>query len=629
MRVERIAADQDSITFKITSDLYIDQGQAFAPDSVPTFTRSDYVAYLTLAQDALRFADGGLRIKFNVGILDQSNGEWSSGPKLRLVLSNATSSAQGTIKYAIQVSDVSTDLGKGTATWQCADFRSIALRTAATQSATIPINNGGAIGWAELFRQVGWRLILAAPLGILHPTGGTTWSPADLHEVLLKSIPAKPTLDDEWQVFLLCVEDIVYLNDAYRGMMFDFAEFDSDKTPRQGCAISATWPIPSDASWHPASTRRFFGNYLPLYFRTAVHEVGHSFGLEHPSTPGPEKLMSATNDLVGKQGFPDKLPFEFSTDEQEWLRHMPDPVVRPGGLPYPASNPSDDRTTRELRNSMCEVKLDPLLPNFLLGAPVRLCFVITNRGRKTLRLPRNVVFSHGGVSVRVVGPDGQTKLVTPNLLVCDECDWAPLGPRKSVWGAVTLLRCRQGALFSEVGTYRIELVIPAKHDRQNYVLRGRCKVSVLSPPTIVSQKLAIRVNNAGALQPTLVLGGELPPDGSRLMKSLLKDKSLGQHYRFMEAKRIASMWTGRGDLKKIASLISSDSVMTFKEVSRALDIVRTCLTANSRAFAAAKSILEQLRLKIVSEDIPLPIQEELMQSYRSVNRILKRKQSSP
>jgi hypothetical protein len=627
MRVERIAADQDSITFKITSDLYIDQGQVFVPDTVPTFTRSDYVAYLTLAQNALRFADGGLRIKFNVGILDQSNGEWSSGPKLRLVLTNATSSAHEAIKYAIQVSDGSTDLGNGTATWQCMDFRSIALRTAATQNATIPMNNGGVIGWAEVFRQVGWRLNLAAPLSISHPTGGNTWSPAVLHKVLTTCIPVKPTLDEEWHVFLLCVEDIVYSSDAYRGMMFDFAEFDSDKTPRQGCAISATWPIPSDASWHPASTQKVFGKYPPLYFRTAVHELGHSFGLEHPSTPGPEKLMSATNDLVGKTGFPDKLPFEFSKEEQEWLTHMPDPVVRPGGLPYPTSNPSDDRPPRELRNSICEIKLDPLLPSYPMGAPVRICFVITNRSRKTLRLPRNVGFSHGGVNVRVVGPDGKAKLVTPNLLVCDECDWVSLGSRKSVWGAITLLRCRQGALFSEVGTYRIELVIPARLDRENFTLRGRGKVSVKLPPTKSSQKLANRAINAKELQPTLVLGGELSTNSSRLLNSLLDDKVFGPHYKFLEAKRIASTWVGRGDLRKIVSLISNDSVMTFKEISRALNIIQSSLENKSRAFVAAQVILEQLREKIVTENITLPVKSELMQSYNLVVRLLKRKQS--
>ncbi len=627
MRVERIAADQDSITFKITSDLYIDQGQVFAPDTVPTFIRSDYVAYLTLAQNALRFVDGGLRIKFNVGILNQPNGEWESGPKLKLVLSNATSNALGAIKYAIQVSDGSTDLGNGTATWQCADFRSIALRIAATQDAPIPMNNGGVIGWTELFRQVGWRLKLAAPLSISNPTGGTKWSPVVLHEVLAKSIPAKPTLDEEWQVFLLCVEDIVYLSNAYRGMMFDFAEFDSDETPRQGCAISSTWPIPSDASWHPANKEKYFGKYPPLYFRTAVHEVGHSFGLEHPSTPGSEKIMSATNDLVGTTLFPDKLPFEFSKDEQEWLRHMPDPVVRPGGLPYPALTPSDDRPTKELRNSICEIKLESLLPNYPLGAPVRLCFVITNRSRKIIRLPRNIGFSHGGVRVRVIGPDSKVKHVTPNLLVSDECDWIPFGSGKSVWGAVTLLRCRQGALFPGVGTYRIELLVSARLDRQNFTLRGRCNISVFPHPTKSSTKLAERAINAQELQPTLVLGGRSSANTSRLLKSLIDNKLLGQHYKFLEAKRIASTWVGRGDLRKIVNLISCDSAMTSKEISRALNIVKSSLENQSRAFLSAQKILEQLNKKIAAENFPLMVKLELTQSHHLVAQILKRKQA--
>lgn len=338
--------------------------------------------------------------------------------------------------------------------------------------------------------------------------------------------------------------------------------------------------------------------------------------------------MSATNDLVGKKGFPDSLPFEFSAEELEWLRHQPDPVVRPGGLPYPASIPSADAASidHNTRERGCEIDLFPWKTDFPLGAPVRIFLSITNCGRKEIRIPQIVGFSHGGVNVKVTGPDGTVLFVTPNLSVCDESDWMILSPKQSAWSAMTLLRGPQGALFPESGRYRVEVKIRVRQGRQAFAVQGRSRVSISASPLVGCRKLAIRALGCVELQAAMVLGGDLSPQAARLMTTLLGDRWLRSHYAFVEAKRISTTWNGRGNLSEIAGLISSDAEMTPKEMSRAFQIVRTCLENGSRAFGAAKSILEVLNSKLGDQCVPSSVQSELKTQLLSVTRLLRTKE---
>lgn len=606
MRVERVDADTSSVTMKISVDLYKDVGGVSAGAVVPVFPRADYRGYLTLGKDAFRFVDGALRVRMSSATLAPGTTDWIGGPSLRLAFSLNPPTIPGNPRFGISVRDVSSEIGTGDAVFIGDRLRCATLHIASARDAVIPASNGGTVDWISMFGQADWKFTVDSSDSITHPDDHTVWNPRHLHEALNKITSGKPTIDEEWQVFLLCVEEIQVQGKVLRGVMFDFGEFDANQTPRQGCAIASCWPFPPGTGWYPANSHRVFGEYPPLYFRTAVHEVGHAFGLSHPAAASPKLMMSTTTDLVGASGFPDALPFEFSAGELEWLRHQPDPVVRPGGIPYPASVPSgDDGKIRKSRGLLgCRLEVNALSAEFPLGVPVRVQLSVRNTGTATIELPRRLGFSEGGLEVAVSGPDGRSRRARTNVLLCDEWEWESAKAGDAVWSAVTLLRCSHGAFFPVVGEYAVEISVPVRLGRRRSILRGSCSVRVMEPLSGRERRLARRVFASRELQEALVLGGHGSRRTGRLMTALLSEKCFRCHFAFIEAKRRASIWTGRGRLQELTSLLSDETAMTHKEVLRMCEIILGCFEKGSRATRSAVTLLKTLRKKTQSLVVP-------------------------
>ena len=170
--------------------------------------------------------------------------------------------------------------------------------------------------------------------------------------------------------------------------MYDNAATDSNDVPREGIGIGTGW-VPDEPFWGPLVGRRF-GEATSSYFRTALHEVGHAMGLQH--NVADFGVMNTTDVLARRAtqpAFPENALWSFAADDRHRLRHLPDPWVRPGGIPFGQSfesAPIADEAAAEAPAGL-QLHVEPLLEVVPLGAPVRVEFRLSNHGRRRWRDP--------------------------------------------------------------------------------------------------------------------------------------------------------------------------------------------------------------------------------------------------
>ena len=120
-----------------------------------------------------------------------------------------------------------------------------------------------------------------------------------------------------------------------------------------------------------------------------------------------------------------------SEEERAWICHEPDPVVRPGGLPYPAGDDVTDRDGLAELPPTAGVRLAvaPLANPVPRGAPVRLHLTLKNSGSETASVPERLELHYGRIDVVVHGPGVKSRTVLKSVLCCPERLWTELAPR--------------------------------------------------------------------------------------------------------------------------------------------------------------------------------------------------------
>lgn len=274
-----------------------------AGPGIPVLPRSAHRAYVRLV--ALRPKPDGVRMVLTRHVPDGASGAWREDGA-----EEVAAAALRPVSPALRRAAIRIDRAPGTAG---------------------PSPPEPAAAWAAVLAGAGWQVTVADGPGPLAGPAGRPWDDRDLHDALAAA-PAAPSPDEEWGYRLLCVP---LLSGDRRGVMFDRDAADADGVPRQGAAVASGWRFPDADPWGHARGRTL-AEVPAAHMRTALHEIGHAMGLQHTSTGA--DLMRPT-EAVARQAppgrpFPEGIAWSFGARQERLLAHLPDPWVRPGGVPF-------------------------------------------------------------------------------------------------------------------------------------------------------------------------------------------------------------------------------------------------------------------------------------------------------
>ncbi len=435
-----------------------------------------------------------------------------------------------------------------------------------------PLDNGDGLTWQQTYDQVGWRMkvehksVTAAEYRFQEQ--GPGWTEGQLHDFMgdrrrEAEVPRGekrlPLLDENWRYVLLCVskirrnvgydEEDMPIYEYLFGVMYDDGSVDSPRVPREGAAIAAKAEFPCLEIYDKLKHTALADN-AKAYFRTAVHEIAHAQNLDHnPFRPG---FMQETHQIATAEGgkFPDNIPWYFAPDDAHRLRHMPDPWVRSGGMPFLHRYLRWAAPTEDLIEDLEGLELDVIpLASFLpLGAPLRLGLEMRAvEAKKRFDVPGKLSLK-GPVSGRVIDSSGNVRTFSPMVnLVPGEPVLRALSKGETVRGDMTLLRGKEGALLPSPGSYRIEVDVtwdtPASGFRMMRV-RGQASVLVDAPKDPAGAQTALEILAAREFMGTVVLGERSPnEDGAeqaateKAFQGALGSDVLGPHYEIFKIKR--------------------------------------------------------------------------------------------
>jgi hypothetical protein len=456
--------------------------------------------------------------------------------------------------------------------WVSEFLRKATIEIDSVEGVERPLHNGLTgikhFDWQKVFRKVSWDLIVAPGQTNVPPPAPDDdgWSDAELHASMLRWRDSAD-LDAEWRIHLLCVKKI---DTTPRGIMYDAFGTDSNNLPREGAAVATSSVI--GPGWGRASGLRF-GAVPEAYFRAAVHEIGHALSLVHNLN---NQHFMDTSDMIAAAGeqtqhsFPDNIKWSFTDDDARRLKHWPDPVVRPGGMPFGFSHTAP--TMPPIHNAVempnVELSVTPTLNEVPLGAPVRLELSLRNSSREEnvqVQVPADISLRSGCVQ-GTAAPANGTPRSFRSVVINDHGSYSVLAPGDEIVGSVTLLRGAEGALFPSSGLYDVSVEV--KWDLQDAVacVIGSTTILVTGPTDASHAATAHMLLNSPDVHLVLAFGGDHLEQGVSAVRAALQDEVLRPHYVATEAKRLATRFqTRKPDVEAAQRLIDSRSILTYSE----------------------------------------------------------------
>jgi hypothetical protein len=482
---------------------------------------------------------------------------------------SASDYLEGDIKKA------GTVVGRLTMGWVSASYRKATLEIDTVNGADRPLDSGAGQSWQTVYQNLGYDMRLDLSETNVPEPSGEGWSDAEAHAAMLAHRDQN-NLDIDWHYHILAVKR---LDSTPRGKMYDWRATDSDNVPREGVAIAAKYvfesapdPVHGVPDWGAVKGKQF-STVKPAYFRAAVHEMGHAFGISRHNTVN-TGFMNTTDAIAeaatSAAPFPSNILWDYADDDRKKLRHWSDMFVRPGGIVFggasdtsPPISPNDD----EIEVPQLKLEVKALLSEVPLGAPVRIDLKLTNTSEVPMLAPREVGLRSACITGVVQDPSGRFRSFRPLVHCLDSIDTAILGAGESISGSMTLLRGAEGALFPSSGVS--EITVKASWDvgdgSAQAIVVSKTTVFITNPYEPKHAAAAHKILTTPDAHLVLILGGDRLKAGVEAIQQAVEDETLGPHYAAVEARRLAQPFRDRSaDSEKAKKLTQRKGVVASK-----------------------------------------------------------------
>jgi hypothetical protein len=433
-----------------------------------------------------------------------------------------------------------------------------------------------------------------------------------------------PLLDEDWCYHLFCVNRI---QGEERGVMYDVGGGDSNNIPREGAAIACSWPFPKDGQWgDPGKLKQLLQDPQDVCFRVAVHEIGHAMGLDHnfrgfglmsttdviasggfaqflrldaeaqsagekaeaaeaiatlaqvkgeagisdvaksralnAAREKKEKLASALKVL-----FPANMELNFHPDDLNRLRFGPDVTIRPGTY-FENGGPLFSDSNAILAEGL-GLTVSPLLESVPFGAPVRVVLRLTNNTDEALSAPAELGFNSGLVCGTVIDPTGRERSFWPIKKCYDKETATDLPPSESVFGALTLIRGAQGALFPIVGSHKIKVRVSWNRGTQRVFREHETDVYISPPVNDAHHILALKLLSTPDVLLSIAIKGKHLKEGNAAIRAAIGNDALKPHFQMPYF-----MLTALTSVDQACNELTETAVLSFPEVEKIAKILQ-------------------------------------------------------
>ncbi len=567
----------------------------------PTFPHRNWSEYLRVTKILQGWTTGSsFDLEYERHTYDATAKTWSLAGTHKATMEWTTAPPGYPNSSAFLAGDVKDETGKlvGCLTmgWVSRHLRKATIELESVAGSEIAEDNGAGLDWQDAMDQVSWDVTVVAGKRDIAAPSGNSWSDAEMHAAMLAN--RSGSIEQEWRYHLIHVRQ---LDSTSRGIMYDAYGGDSNNIPREGAGISTHWQYPSSNTWGTMAGTRFGAGAGP-FFRTAVHELGHAFGLHHNTAS--DRFMNTTPTIAGNPGvFPTNIVYEWEADDARKLRHWPDPRVRPGGIPFGqsyAGTPLTDEDDPAVDVSdTLPVEVTSLLDTVPLGAPVRVDVAITNTTDDPLSLPADLGLKTGFVSGRVTDAGGTVRRFSTIVHCIDDEPMADREPGEKATGSLTLLRGPDGALFPSAGMYRIEVDARWDIDEVPVWASGESMVMVTGAENADHASAAMAVLAEPDLLLTVAIGGDHLHDGLEALERAMDDPVLAPHYAVTKAKQVGRRFQERrADAGDAAQLITEDTVMSGHEMASLAAMAKDASSGRKKTPAAVEAMVEVLKGKV-------------------------------
>lgn len=499
-RLGTLRVEQNGADYAISGDTYryswfdvlLGGGiPTFGPTTIPIYPRSRYKSYLKItAVNIPTFSLGTCRIHLTVEEYEYTQPAAGSfdgtfpatASRVMEIYLTPVSAPPGFVGpyFVGQVyigGVLQTNLSV-TLAWVSEKFRKATIEvhtmTGAVPPAPVPVAGGNEY-FNTIYAKASWELTVLTdpnPVPVPNTTPQTVptacWSNSALHAVMTSlSDFSAVNLDTSWYMHVLIVQAQLGCG---RGVMFD-----TINVPREGVASFCDDGYPtSDSPWFGSAANQEQRNVPRAFLRSATHEITHGFNQIHQEQEGGgnNSIMTTTptvaNTIHSAGGtFPADINLDFNSHVRHHLRHLPDPVVRPGsmtftaghnGIPVPSEDEAED-TGEIVQYPSLDLSLKAIKSRVKLGEPLHLSWTMTNSGGKAITAPNLVGLEHDFARLSVVKPDGSTMDVAPFVIVCDASQLSDFNPGETRTAEHHLFWSTSGFAFQSPGTHRVELTV--------------------------------------------------------------------------------------------------------------------------------------------------------------------------